>query len=1238
MTALRELLDLPESVTKSAFVVQLSEGVRKPASVLEDYAVTPDLVRSFDQGLALVKAALDGHKSAAAYVHGSFGSGKSHFMSVLSLMLSSDPEHQRLVWREDALHALREKHGWLRDKKLLRLHFHMVGATSIDAKVFSEYLARTREAHPDAVLPAIFEDQRLFEDARDLRAQLGDEAFFSKMNEGRAEKKGWGSRASQGAWSAESFDRAAASAATDERQRLFDALARTHFKAFAGSTHGFVDFDRGLGELSRHAKRLGYDGVAFFFDELVLWLASGATDRAWLNREIGKLAKMVEAQDAHRDVALVSFVARQRDIAELVGDQLAGGDVQVLRDTLRFWEGRFGTITLPDRNLPAIVRKRVVRPKSPEAGARLEAAFAEMRRKLGTTAWQTLLGEIAEGEDAFRAVYPFSPALVEVLVAMSATLQRERTALKVLMEILVEHMDDFELGKLVAVGDLFDALAGGEEPMDGVLRERFQSVRRLYQLELLPLIQEQNKTNAREKCQRLRDTHPPQIGCSNCAESRCRTDNRLVKTLLLAALVPNSSVLKNMTVSRLVVLNHGTLKSVIPGNEGALAVSRLRELAAQVGKLRLGEQKDPSVHVVIEGVDLKPILESARQHDQPGARKIKLRSLLFTAFGYPNSAQPDFDARTEWRGTSRTGSVFFGNVRDMAEDLFRVKPEQDFRIIVDYPFDEPGHTPQEDESRVHALREKLDERTVVWLPDFFSDAVQSDLGMLVVLDSILSGEAWKGYLQHLRADDQQRARQDLESLRSQKQNRVMRAIESAYNVTTAGADQLDPSRKVAEHFHVLLPERRIPNLAVTRLSDAVDSLAGALLSECFPRHPVFTSKPTKTQLRASYKVFQRLCESDGRRATLDKPDRKDAEACSALNLVALTEANAVVRDEPFAEIERDLRASGVDTARPIAVEHVRRVLDPRRVRGLTREVQDFLVLTYALYTGREPHRGDRVLDDPEPGALSDEVELVSPKLPSADVWERALHRAGALFGIGRGASALRAKNVRRLADELERARAKAMEEGTPTLPSLLAARSRLLEPAAARAKTAAEALRLVRAVDARDGLARIEALAAFESSVTETALSKCLATARAVSAALSDTLLWQSVESLMSREDGAARALVEHASRVLSADEQTLSLPREVSRIRDEVGGMIAAVATTAVVGPVRAPLAAKPALDGAATTAGASSAHTTKVLEGQARSLADARRALDELRSTLDALEANGASILSFAWSLESR
>ena len=46
----------------------------------------------------------------------------------------------------------------------------------------------------------------------------------------------------------------------------------------------------------------------------------------------------------------------------------------------------------------------------------------------------------------FRKVYPFSPALVQTLIAVSSVLQRERTALKVMMQLLVDQRDDLELG------------------------------------------------------------------------------------------------------------------------------------------------------------------------------------------------------------------------------------------------------------------------------------------------------------------------------------------------------------------------------------------------------------------------------------------------------------------------------------------------------------------------------------------------------------------------------------------------------------------------------------------------------------------------------------------------------------------------------------------------------------------------------------------------------------------------
>ena len=52
----------------------------------------------------------------------------------------------------------------------------------------------------------------------------------------------------------------------------------------------------------------------------------------------------------------------------------------------------------------------------------------------------------AGDRDMFRQVYPFSPALVQTLVAISSLLQRERTALKLMLQLLVNQRDVLQLG------------------------------------------------------------------------------------------------------------------------------------------------------------------------------------------------------------------------------------------------------------------------------------------------------------------------------------------------------------------------------------------------------------------------------------------------------------------------------------------------------------------------------------------------------------------------------------------------------------------------------------------------------------------------------------------------------------------------------------------------------------------------------------------------------------------------
>jgi hypothetical protein len=127
----------------------------------------------------------------------------------------------------------------------------------------------------------------------------------------------------------------------------------------------------------------------------------------------------------------------------------------------------------------------------------------------------------------FRAVYPFSPALVQTLVAVSSVLQRERTALKVMFQLLVNQRDTLALGDLVPVGDLFDVIAEGDEPFTEDMRIYFEHAKRLYHQKLRPLI---------EKEHGLRAEDVRRLPADDARVAAFRGDDRLIKTLLLAAL------------------------------------------------------------------------------------------------------------------------------------------------------------------------------------------------------------------------------------------------------------------------------------------------------------------------------------------------------------------------------------------------------------------------------------------------------------------------------------------------------------------------------------------------------------------------------------------------------------------------------------------------------------------------------------------------------------------------------
>ena len=495
MPKLREIFDLPEQVHQGDFVLRLTDGLNAPAETVRDYIATPQLVKCFDQALGVVKGAIDSRMSKGAYLHGSFGSGKSHFMAILSLLLRGDTTARG---KPELAPVVSKHNGWTQGKKFLVVPYHMINAETLESALFSGYAEHTAKLHPTAPSPGFYQSEGMLQDAQKLRAQMGDEAFFRTLNDATGAAAGgsgggWG-RVSQ-TWAAARFESVLQlPPGNPERFQLVGALTRAFFSSVshlsASQRELYTSLDEGLSAMSHHAKELGYDAIILFLDEFILWLASRAADAAWIAREGQKVAKLVESGNADRPIPIINFMARQRDLRELVGEHMPGAEQLSFADTLQWWEARFDKVNLEDRNLPEIAKKRLLRTRGPAEDAQLTGAINKLLASQPEVL-QTLLTRDGD-QQMLQDLYPFTPALVQTLIAVSSMLQRERTALKLMQQMLVEKADTLEIGDVIPVGDLFDVIAEGDEPFTHGIKLFFEQAKQLWRRRLLPILETQH--------------------------------------------------------------------------------------------------------------------------------------------------------------------------------------------------------------------------------------------------------------------------------------------------------------------------------------------------------------------------------------------------------------------------------------------------------------------------------------------------------------------------------------------------------------------------------------------------------------------------------------------------------------------------------------------------------------------------------------------------------------------------
>ncbi|MFF8816291.1 PglY protein [Streptomyces pactum] len=1180
---LRDVIDIKEDVHAGDFKVELSQGFTETDARVAEYVVTDQLQKAFRKALGIVGKSMRTGDPHAAYLHGSFGAGKSHFLTVLHAVLNNHPAARAKPRLQE---VIAEHDDWLRQKKFLMVPYHLVGSTDLDSALLGGYVAAVHKKHPDMPTPAVYRADSALADARRQRRFLADDRkFIEWLGAGAAAVAPGGAviaveegddldasgleevagAPAAGGWTPADLDRAFDAPAGDPyREALVSALLSGPMASYATGARGdkdaFLPLENGLAVISRHAKSLGYDGIVLFLDELILWLQAHMGEQDFVRDQVQRLVKLIESGDSDRPVPIVSFISRQRDLSQLIGTDVAGADVQNLEQQVEYLAGRIDVVDLEDSNLIEIIKHRVLAPK-PGREADRDSAF-EVVESSKDEVRQVLLDAHGRTEatwEDFRALYPLSPAFLNVLVELSGALQRERTGLKLVQETLRRRRDDLRLGELIPLGDLWDVILDGTgEAFTARLRREAETAKRFHDRVRAYLLQKYGSED----------------------DTRFKGDERLIKTLLLAALAPNVPALARLTGERLAALNHGSIK-VRLGSAGSVAVKRLRELQGEFGELRSEGESDPVFHLHLSDLDIEPILDQVSSEDNLGKRRQWVKDQLWTALGIQDTQPFICEREIVWRGTKRTAEFVFGNVCDphLPDEQFQPQTDGNIRFVFDYPFDDK-HFPSDDVRRVEGLKQAgRYAPTIVWLPDFFSEQKSNQLGRLLKINYLLERDRLDDHTATKSADERVQIRHQLKAQSENLTSQLTAVLQQLYGISKPDPGSVGAEVPDSQHVWSLEPAYGNPKpQAGLSFEQNLYALSDGMFAALYPKHPDFdpglTRKPVTTrELRTALEWIGRAMEDGERRVVVDRHQLPVVKRI--VHPLGLGE----VHDGPLNllndwRLRINQKAAEAKAGSELSVEQIRRWITELGYTGLEKNIANLIIATYALLDDRTwTFQTTPVAQAPELERIGGGYGLRAVELPTPEEFTAARARAAAVFGVSTR-PVLFARNVSALATkvrEVATAHGQAVSGVWRSLDKHAADLGLSGADAPRMRSTRAAADLLARLARTSDATPLVKELAAVSYDVTDQEIGAAIKQAPEVLRALDDTnwKLLRSVRGFAGRDDGVgdkAERLIALLRETADDHEQARSLVPVLSQLQDQALALVNEVAQLASV------------------------------------------------------------------------
>ena len=505
------------------------------------------------------------------------------------------------------------------------------------------------------------------------------------------------------------------------------------------------------------------------------------------------------------------------------------------------------------------------------------------------------------------------------------------------------------------------------------------------------------------------------------------------------------------------------------------------------------------------GVDTDTILRQAEGIDNRGNRIRLMREMVFAQLGLA-SDETECTYSFTWKNTKRTCTILFMNIRELSDFSFE-NFEENWKLIIDFPFDETGRNPKDDLARIQEfLEDRADgTKTICWIPRFFSEDVQTDLGKLVTLNHVLSGDRLSEYATHLSPQDKQTAKSLLENQRSILRQQFQNHMDAVYGISNSFPDSIDQTHPLEanEQFVSLRIGLELRPPAAANLAAAMAGLLNQALEHEFPAAPQFEADVNRvSNLDKVYSVVGQAVQDPQGRAEVDKGLRGLVRQIA--NPLLLGEMGQDATHFVLGQHWKNhFNRKSAEAGGAIQVGQLRRWIDEPKAMGLPAEVQNLVILAYADQTSRSFYRHNQPFE-PTLKNLPTDCELREQKLPDKDQWETAVRLANDIFKVS-VSPLCKASTVAELERRVREKSVNTVESCQNYVSKLQEVISRLgLSTNGDRLTTARATAALVERMKAKPEDEVISVLTSAEIATTATAMGECLSNAQG----LTGTFRW----------------------------------------------------------------------------------------------------------------------------------